>query len=60
MNIDYKLLIPIVVLQAIFSIYCIIIIAKNPVKLMPKWLWGILCLNTLGCVVFLILGKDEE
>lgn len=60
MDIDFKLLIPIIILQAIFSIYCFMIIRKNSVKFIPKWAWAILCLNTVGCIAFLILGRGED
>lgn len=60
MPIDFTFLLPIIILQVIFSIYCFIIIAKNPVKLIPKWAWVIVCFNTIGCIAFLTLGRDEE
>ena len=60
MDIDFTLLIPILILQVIFSIYCFIVITKNPVKFIPKWAWTILCINTIGCIAFLILGRKEE
>ncbi|MBK1812210.1 PLDc N-terminal domain-containing protein [Clostridium sp. YIM B02505] len=60
MSIDFTLLMPVLLLQVIFSIFCFIKLIKNPVKHLPKWLWAILCLNTLGCIVYSTLGKDEE
>ena len=60
MEIDFTLLIPIIILQVIFSIYCFMIIGKNSVKFIPKWAWTILCLNTIGCIAFLILGRKQE
>lgn len=60
MNIEITFLLPILILQVIFSIYCFLIIAKNPVKFIPKWAWAILCINTIGCIAFLILGRNEE
>ncbi len=59
-TIDFTLLIPILILQAIFSIYCFIIIAKSPVKFIPKWAWTILCFNSIGCIAFLIIGRNED
>jgi len=60
MTIDYTILLPIIILQVIFSIYCFVIIAKNTAKLIPKWAWRVLCISTLGCVAFLIFGRKEE
>lgn len=52
-------LISILILQLIFTVYCIFIIAKNPVKYLPKWVWIILSFNTLGAIIFLLIGKDK-
>jgi hypothetical protein len=60
MDIDITLLIPILTLQVVFSIYCFITIAKNPVKFIQKWAWSILCISTIGCIAFLILGREDE
>ncbi|GKU24247.1 PLDc N-terminal domain-containing protein [Clostridium folliculivorans] len=60
MNIDLTILMPVLLLQVIFSIFCFVKLIKNPAKHLPKWLWAILCLNTLGCILYLALGKDEE
>ncbi len=53
-------ILPLVILQGIFFIYCLMIIVNKPVRFLPKWLWGILCLNTLGCILFLTFGRGEE
>lgn len=57
---DYTILIPVLVLQLILFIYCLYIIKNSRVKYLPKVIWGILCLNTLGCVTFLLFGKGER
>lgn len=54
------MLIPLLLLQALLAIFCIFKIFKGSVKYLPKWLWAILCLNTLGAIVFLILGRGDE
>lgn len=60
MSIDFTYVIPLLILEVIFFVYCLVKIIKNPVKYLPKWLWVILCLNVLGCILFLILGRSEE
>lgn len=60
MELDIKVLLPIVLLQGVFFIYCVLTMKKNQVKYLPKWLWGILCLNTLGAILFLVLGRKDD
>ncbi|MBE6050370.1 MAG: hypothetical protein E7214_06855 [Clostridium sp.] len=60
MELDIKMALPILLLQGVFSVYCILTMRKNEVKVLPKWLWGVLCLNTLGAVVFLIFGRKDD
>lgn len=56
---DMTILLPILLLQGVFFIYCVNIIVKNSVKYLPKLIWTILCVNTLGCIIFLLVGKGE-
>ncbi len=60
MPVDFTYIIPILILEAIFFVYCLVKIINNPVRFLPKWVWAILCLNILGCIAFLILGRGEE
>jgi hypothetical protein len=60
MNIDFTILLPVILLQTIFTIFCFVKLVKNPAKHLPKWLWGILFFNTLGCILYLAIGKGEE
>lgn len=60
LNSNLPIILPIIILQISLAIYCIFQVVKNPVKYLPKWLWGILCLNTLGAIVFLILGRTDD
>lgn len=53
------ILLPILILQLILAVYCIFIIAKNPVKYLPKWAWAILSINTLGAIIFLMIGREK-
>lgn len=54
------MLLPVIILQLIFSLFCIIKIYKGNVKYLPKWLWILLCLGTVGCIIYLIIGKGDE
>lgn len=57
---DYTILIPVIVVQLILFLYCLYIIRNSKVKYLPKVIWGILCLNTLGSIAFLLFGKGER
>ena len=56
-------LIPVVILQIVLQIWCTIILIKKEtkVKFDKKWLWAVIIwlFQTLGAVVFLLVGRDE-
>ena len=53
---NYTILIPVLVVQLILFLYCLYIMKNSRVKYLPKVIWGILCLNTLGSIAFLLFG----
>lgn len=57
---NLPIILPIIIIEILLATYCIFQIVKNPVKYLPKWLWSILCLNIIGCIVFLILGRTDD
>jgi hypothetical protein len=56
-----KLLAPILVLQLILQIYCVINIARNGVGNLNKviWIFIVVCFNTLGSIVYLMVGRKK-
>lgn len=60
MDINLDILLPVLLLMFGFMLYCFITIIKHPVKRLPKIVWALLCLNVLGCIAFLIWGRDDE
>lgn len=55
-------LIPILIFQIGFQIYCMVnLVKQEKVRFNNKILWGviILALNTIGCVVYLTIGREE-
>jgi nucleoside recognition membrane protein YjiH len=55
-------LVPILVVAAVFVIYCWIDIARTRVKYLPKWAWAIICIISvpLGGIVYLLVGREES
>lgn len=59
-SINLVTLLPVLILQLVFSLFCIYKVATESVKYLPKWAWIILSLNTVGAILFLILGRGDE
>ena len=55
-------LLPIVVLLAAFFIYCLVDLARHPVRYLPKWAWALICVLSIpiGGIVYLIVGRAER
>ena len=53
---------PVVVLLIAFVIFCVVDIARNEVKYLPKWLWIVISLISipLGGIIYLLLGRDHR
>jgi len=59
---DLEVLIPVIVLGAIFVIYCWAdIIRGSQTRLLPKWAWLIISVISipLGGIVYFIFGRSE-
>ena len=58
---NWKLLVPIIVLQIALQIYALIDLIKSPAEEIrgPKFLWGtiIVCFQIVGVIVYFALGK---
>ena len=53
---------PIIVLAVAFVAYCLVDIARHPVRHLPKWAWVLICLVSipLGGIVYLLVGRDHR
>ncbi len=42
-------------------VWCLVDLARHPVRYLPKWLWAVLCIASipLGAVLYLLLGRGE-
>lgn len=55
------LLIPLIVLQLILMVAALVDLAKRPFTRGPKWVWllVILLVNTIGPIIYFVLGREE-
>lgn len=56
------MLLPLVVIQFGFALYCIIKILREGVANLNKWAWILICLfaNLIGPITFLIVGRKKD
>jgi hypothetical protein len=57
-----KLLAPLIVVEFGLKIFCLVRLAKDKVKYLPKWAWVliILFINTFGPLVFILVGRVKD
>lgn len=57
-----KLIIPLVLAQLILMIFCLVVLKRDPVNYLPKWLWAIIIIlgELLGPIIFLIFGRKKD
>lgn len=55
-------LIPLIVIQCLLAIYCLVKIFKYGVANLNKWGWAIIVLffNLFGPILFLIIGRRKD
>lgn len=57
-----KLIIPLVLAQLILMIFCLVVLKRDQVNALPKWLWAIIIIfgELLGPIIFLIFGRKKD
>jgi hypothetical protein len=57
-----KLLAPIIILELVLVGFCLYRLTKDRVKLLPKWAWAliIICIQLIGGIAFLLIGRERE
>ena len=57
-----QLLAPIILLEISLVIFCLYRLTKDKVKFLPKWEWAliILCIQLIGGIAFLLIGRERE
>lgn len=58
-DIPWAAVAPLLVLVAVFLIYCLIDLARSEVEYLPKWAWAIVCVISvpLGGIIYLTMGR---
>lgn len=62
LHVPIAALLPIVVLAVAFLVYCLVDIARHPVKHLPKWAWVLIAVASVpaGGIVYLLVGRDHR
>ena len=61
-EVPWAALVPVFVLGLGFVIYCLVDLARSPVKYLPKWAWALICFFSvpIGGIVYLVVGKEHR
>lgn len=56
-----ELFLPLIVVQLILMVFCLIVLRKEKVKYLPKWTWAIIIIlgELLGPIIFLLVGRER-
>ena len=55
-------IVPVAVVAVGFVVYCLIDLARSPVRYLPKWAWALICVASIpvGGIIYLIVGRDHR
>ena len=61
-DVNWAALAPILVIALGFVVYCLIDLARSPVRYLPKWAWALICFFSvpIGGIVYLLVGKEHK
>lgn len=59
-DVPWAALTPLFVLALAFVVYCLVDLARNDVRHLPKWAWALICVLSvpLGGIIYLLVGRD--
>jgi hypothetical protein len=57
-----KVLSPLIAIQVVLMVFCLIKLSKDRVKFFPKlvWLVIIVIINTIGPLLYLLVGRERD
>ena len=57
-----KLFAPIIILEVGLVGFCLYRLSQDKVKFLPKWAWAliIICIQLIGSISFLLIGRERE
>jgi hypothetical protein len=61
-DVPWAALVPVLVICIGFVVYCLIDLARSPVRYLPKWAWALICFVSvpIGGIVYLVVGKEHR
>jgi hypothetical protein len=61
-DIPWAALAPLLVLLAVFLIYCLFDLYRSEVQHLPKWAWAIICVISvpIGGIIYLTMGRKPR
>jgi len=61
-DIPWAALAPVLVLIAVFLVYCLVDLARSEVRHLPKWAWATICVISvpLGGIIYLTIGRKPR
>jgi hypothetical protein len=57
-----KIIAPLIAIQLVLMIFCLIRLKKDKAKYLPKWGWALIIIfgELWGPIVYLLIGRDGE
>ena len=57
-----KLFAPIIIMEVVLVVFCLYRLKVDRVKFLPKWAWAliIICIQLIGGIAFLLIGRERE
>lgn len=61
-NQTLMMILPLVFIQLLLMVLCLVILYKDQVNYLPKWLWAIIIIfgELFGPIIFLIFGRKKD
>jgi hypothetical protein len=61
-DVPWAALVPVILIVLAFVVYCLVDLARSPVRYLPKWAWALICLVSvpIGGIVYLVVGKEHR
>jgi hypothetical protein len=60
MDVPVAAVLPVVLVAVSFVAYCLFDLSRSRVRLLPRWLWGFICVFSVpvGGIVYLLVGRE--
>lgn len=57
-----KLFVPVIIMEFALVVFCLYRLKIDRIKYLPKWVWVliIICIQLIGGIAFLLMGRERE